>query len=170
MTQPENPSQPSQQVVERTVEVEERVMLAPCCRVGEAQNNNAAPVVRRTVTHDKTDTKVGAAFRDDSRTVAAKLNAMKPIQWVGILCVLGSAAFFYFKWWTPGVISVLTGIGMITLAAVIPGNETAILLVGGGGLVVSILLVFYAYKSGKSEWAEEEAGGRLEGKLRRKNK
>lgn len=107
----------------------------------------AMPV--RQVSRRVSSATVGAAHKDEARSLGVRLQAMRPVQWTGIALCVGSIAAFYFGWPTIGFLAIAIGGGMIAGAAVLPGHETLLLIVGAIGLAVAALLVVYAYHKGK---------------------
>lgn len=135
IAQPENPEQASTHTFKR---VETREFLA-------GTNFPAVLVpIRETITQEQGVT-LGAAQKDTARTLSARLTAMRPVQYAGILLIVAAGVLFYFGWPTPAALSAVCGVGMIILAAVVPGNESAILI---GGVLVALVgcaAVFYAW-------------------------
>ncbi len=109
----------------------------------------AAPAVMKLETIERTGTVLGAAQKDTSRELTARFAAMRPVQWVGVLLILGAVALAYFGWWTPAGIAGAAGAGMIVLAQVLPGHEWLILAGGVAVAALGVLVVFYAYNSGR---------------------
>jgi hypothetical protein len=108
----------------------------------------SAPVtntVRKTL---KAAASVGAAQHDDSKKLAASFSAIRPVQYVGIVLILGALALAYFQWWTKAAICGAVGIGMIVVAAIIPGHEGMIIAIGAAVAVIGCLLVLYVYHKG----------------------
>jgi hypothetical protein len=128
-----NPATASTQTIERTVE-----RVAPVA-------NDAGNVTRTT---EKISTSIGAAQIDNSTKLKASFAAMRPVQWIGIVLILGALALCYFQWWTKAAICGAVGIGMIVVAAVIPGHEGIILAAGGAVAAIACLLVLYVYHKG----------------------
>jgi hypothetical protein len=85
---------------------------------------------------ERTSTTIGAAQKDESRTIAAKLASIRPVQYVGILLVLAALAMFHpvVKAVTASTtLQIVTGaVGMLLLFAplVIVGNEHLLLIAG----------------------------------------
>ena len=140
--QGENPSQPTRQTFERI----ER--FAPIPQSDDVQSQSL-PVSSSTITERVTraTTELGAAQKDTSRELSAKFANMRPVQWIGIACLLGAGALAYFGWWTPALIAGGTGLGLILLAHAIVGNERLILILLGAA--AAILMVFRSYEKGK---------------------
>lgn len=109
----------------------------------------AAPAVMKIETIERTGTVLGAAQKDTSRELSARFAAMRPVQWAGVLLILGAVALAYFGWWTPAGIASAAGMGMIVLAQVLPGHEWLILAGGVAVAALGVLVVFYAYNSGR---------------------
>ena len=140
LVQPENPLTPATQTIERTTET----MPSPV----SATN---APVVTKTT--EKISTTIGAAQKDTSRELSARLNSVRPIQWVGVCLILAALAMFH-----PVVAAVTlsrtlqavtgaTGLALVvlpTLVASRPGLFSAAALAG-----IAIPLVwFIAHRHG----------------------
>lgn len=135
IAQPENPEQASTHTFKR---VETREFYPG------AHFPAISVPVRETITQEQGVT-LGAAQKDTSRTLTARLSAMRPVQYAGILLIVAAGVLFYFGWPTPAALSAVCGVGMIILAAVVPGNETPILI---GGVLVALVgcaAVFYAW-------------------------
>lgn len=132
--QPENPAMPSTQTIERTTERD------------AATANVRGPVTRTT---EKISTTIGASHVDHSAKLKAGFASLRPVQFAGIALVIGAAALCYFQWWTKAAIVGGVGVGMIILAAVIPGHEGIILATGAAVAVIGCLLVLYVYHKGK---------------------
>jgi hypothetical protein len=148
LVQGENPQQATTQITEEEINRE----FLP--EVG-AELDSAHPVqmplsgtrpVKESIKR-KTQTSLGAAQKDTARELAAKFADMKPVQWVGLVCLLGAGALAYFGWWTPAMIAGGTGLGLILLAHAIVGNERLILILLGAA--AAILMVFRSYEKGK---------------------
>jgi hypothetical protein len=168
--QGENPSQPSRIEQHRTIE--RTYTLPPGSELvswtssapevpGERQKGQSFPrtnyssvrvsapmlIQEREISGGQSE--LGAAQKDEARSLAAKFSAMKPVQWVGILLCVGSIAAFYFGWPSLGFLAIAVGGGMITVAAVLPGHEMLILGIAGIGFIVVALALVYAYSKGK---------------------
>src|SRR5262245_9340186 len=75
--QPENPKEPSSQVIERRTET-------------------VSPDGTKVINNEGAEQKVGAAQKDTAREAAAKLASLRPVTWVGVLLFLfGIASAFY---------------------------------------------------------------------------
>lgn len=167
LAQPENPAATSAQTVERT-ETQQTTAPAPIAqRVTETPDVSKngyvtrvtetfapPPVLTHTVV-EKTGTTLGAAHRDDSRTVAAKLASFRPVQLMGVGILLAAAAMFHpvvrklagagkeFQLAAAGI-----GAAFVFGPAVVVGNEKLLLVVGLASLVFAWLLSRLGYKSG----------------------
>jgi hypothetical protein len=164
LEQGENPQQPTTQITEEEIQRDFGIMAgqeenkkwlpSDFERASEAKRQQVREYIKR-----KTQTSLGAAQKDTSREFAAKFANMKPVQWVGIACILGAGAFIYFQWWTPAIIAGATGIGLIALAHSIVGNERLILVL----LIAAaaILAVFRAYEKGQLDFhlGNKKTGG-----------
>lgn len=177
--QSDNPDTPSTQTHENVVEesyviptgsVLREEKVEPPKRSGQPSVTNRMetkvsepmPVTKRITA--KVMTQVGAAQKDTSRSIAVKLQAMRPVQWVGIVLILAAAALAYFQWWTKAAIAAGIGIGMIVLAAIVPGNEGLILGVGLAVFAIACLLVLYAYSKGQLDKNKDGIPDFLQGK------
>lgn len=104
------------------------------------------------VTTEEIHTKIGAAQKDTARELGAKLGALAPVVWVGILVFLfGAASFVYppLKIIVGGSVTtsaVISGAGlaMIVLPTLIVGHELLILGVAAGAAV----LYWFAHRHG----------------------
>jgi hypothetical protein len=108
------------------------------------------PVVEREETHARTE--LGAAQKDTTRELGAKLSSLKGIVWVGVgLFVFGLASLV----WPPlkviiGSVTtsaalVLGGLALMVLPTLIVGNELLIL----GGVVLAVGGWFLAHRHGQ---------------------
>jgi hypothetical protein len=108
------------------------------------------PMPVKCVIKDRTDTRIGGAQKDIARELAAQAASLQPVMWAGIaMMTLVAGVLAYFGWWTKAVVAVMVGLGMIVLAATLPGHGTAILLGGLGLFALAALLVLYAYYKGQ---------------------
>ncbi len=158
LTQPENPAQASSQHVERITRSSLPIPAGStlvvttnsgsAAAVAPATLVLAAPTTQTLEVIERTGTTLGAAHRDDSRNLAARFAGLRPVQYTGLLLILGAGALAYFGWWTKAALAAGAGAGMIALAAAIPGHETLILTGGGAVVVLGSLLVLYAYHKG----------------------
>jgi len=134
--QPQNPQSATTQVYKRTI--------------SEPGPGNAVQVGPR-VTSETIETTIGPAQKDTAREIGAKLSALRPVVYVGILIFLfGAASFVYpplkaitMSVTTSGVITV-AGLAMIVLPSLVVGNEILILAVAGGAAA----LWFFAHRHG----------------------
>jgi hypothetical protein len=103
----------------------------------------------------KSETKIGGSWQDAVQALKASFAAMRPVQYAGIALVLGSLALLYFKWFTPALIAGGGGIGMIVMAAVVPGHELEILFGGTTVVGTGAYMVWNSYHKGKIDAVEE---------------
>lgn len=154
VTTPENPQTPTTQTTKKTT-VRKYAKAPASGRNGYAEvKEEVSPIQpsleEETVTQEMT-VQIGAAHKDDSREMAAKLAAMGKFQWVGVALLVAALAMFH-----PAA-RILTGFSremqMITGAAgavlifgpqLIAGNELYIII----GLVGVYILKRLSYKSG----------------------
>lgn len=149
LVQPENPEAPSSQQVDYDVE---RTLVVPANSLLEFHDGTNSfsvrpskemPIVLKERRHRSAI--LGGAQKDTSRSLAASLKAMQPVMWVGILVILGGVALAYYGWWTKAAIAWAVGVGMIVIAAVVPGHSAMILGIGMPTLAFACLLVLYVY-------------------------
>lgn len=134
--QPQNPQSATTQVYKRTV-------------TEPGSGNVIQPGPR--VTSETIETTIGPAQKDTAREIGAKLSALRPVVYVGILIFLfGAASFVYpplkvitMSVTTSSVITV-AGLAMIVLPSLVVGNEILILSVAGGAAA----LWFFAHRHG----------------------
>lgn len=147
--QPENPAQSMTQEGTRE-EKRETPVSTPAVEIREEKRTDGTVITTRTEFSSQiakeslstgTKSEVGAAHKDMGREIAAKIAAMRPIQFIGVgLIVFAGAAMFYvplriilgggkqFPLFLAGV-----GGALIVAPQLIAGNETLI-LVGSGAL------------------------------------
>jgi hypothetical protein len=148
LEQGENPQQPTTQITEEEIQRDFGIFAGAESFTNYFQKADAAKRQQvREYIKRKTQTSLGAAQKDNSREWAAKFANMKPVQIVGLLCVLVAGAFVYFKWFTPALIAGGTGIGLITFAHAVVGNERVILILLCAS--AAILAVFRSYEKGQ---------------------
>jgi hypothetical protein len=149
LQQGENAQQPTTQITDEEIEREwGSVPDRPVATLhSDAPEFQASDSPRKESIKRRTETKLGAAQKDTAREMAAKFANMRPVQWIGILCILGAGAFIYFQWWTPAMIAGGTGLGLILLAHSIVGNERLVLILLLAAL--AIVVTFRAYEKGK---------------------
>ncbi|MHB8520713.1 MAG: hypothetical protein ACYDH9_08135 [Limisphaerales bacterium] len=172
IVQPDNPAAASRQTRESTNEFSVVIPAGSTVRQvnvsgaagGRGATTNAleftvsAPTTIHQGSGEHVEQTLGAAQKDTSRELGARLTALKPVQWVGVLLLLGAGALAYFGWWTKAAICGGVGVAMIVLAATIPGHETAILAVGGAVVAVSLPIVLYIYHKGLLDQAVVQPG------------
>lgn len=105
----------------------------------------------KLITTETMDTTQGAAQKNVIGETIAKLNSMRPVQFVGIAVMLfGILSFVYpplraiVGSITTSIVIAATGLGMLVLPLIIVGNEVLILLVGVGIAVG----YFFVYRYG----------------------
>lgn len=107
----------------------------------------AAPSTLTTERTTESGQSIGAAQKDESRELAAKLAAVRPAFWAGLLCVVGSGVLFWRGWWTPGGIAAGTGAGLMLFAHLLADH--AVLLAVLALAALAIVIVFRAYDAGR---------------------
>ena len=162
---PDNPSMPSSQVT-KDVKEEKFVFAQPTERVTETKLADGsvtkvvevipAGTVKVVSSTRDTSQQIGAAQKDTSREISAKLASFKPVQYVGIVLLLAAAAMFH-----PAVRIAISGGKEIQMASaavgltlvfgptMFVGNERIILFAGIGGLFVVYALSRLGYYKGK---------------------
>lgn len=142
-SQPENPGTPATQQLTRD-ETRQQVVPVPVARVTETPQPDGtvvkvteqyAPQILTSTTKEQSRTEVGAAQKDNARETAAKLAAMRPVQFAGIAALALACAMFH-----PVVRVALgggkmlqvyvaaAGIILIFGPSLVAGNETLILI------------------------------------------
>jgi hypothetical protein len=107
--------------------------------------------------HERSTTTVGTAQRDTSRELGARLANMRGVMWVGIALLIGGPLVGWkMGWFTNGCIAGVTGLGLIILAQVLPGNEA---WAGLAGLGLIPLIAFVYYRSRDDAREHDEAKG-----------
>lgn len=164
---PDNPSTPSSQVV-KEVKEEKYVFAQPTERVTETKLADGsvtkvvevipAGTVKVVSSTRDTNQQIGAAQKDASREISAKLASFQPVQYVGIALLLFAAAMFH-----PAVRIAISGgkeVQMATAAIgltlvfgpiLFVGNERIILFAGIGSLFVIYALSRLSYYKGKAD-------------------
>jgi hypothetical protein len=162
LKQPENPAQSAAQNFERTTETE--LPLGAGTRVtwsdaatpekGTAERTVVltSPTVQRTRVVEKAGTVIGAAQKDTTRELGAKLASLKGIVWVGVgLFLFGVASLAYpplrliIGSVTTSVAMMLGGVALMVLPSLIVGNELLIM-----GVVCGMVGVwFLAHRHGE---------------------
>lgn len=152
---PESPQTPStttlrKEVVEEFAPGVSRSSEVGCSHgPGEAAPGGVAspvlpPPVRRVIREEAVST-TGAAQKDTSQDLSARLSNMRSVQWVGVLLlVAGPVVGWKLGWLTNGLVAGLAGLALIILAQVLPGNEAWL---GLGVLTIIPLVAFVYYKS-----------------------
>jgi hypothetical protein len=175
LSQPENPKDPSRQVLESQRTVEYVLPPGTALSLGgpepqpqQARPHTGAPAPDqlsaaptpiavlgkpmpvRISASDRTETSIGAAQKDTAREWAAKAASLQPVMWAGIAMMTVVAGLLaYFGWWTKAGLAVAVGVGMIVLAQTLPGHGPLILLSGLAVFAVAALLVLYSYYKGQ---------------------
>ena len=174
LTQPDNPSQPSRQTQDtlRLRTYERRAHFSPQ-HLPPARPASGSPLpsdgrgvrgegLPSTIDYQPSTlisdleqthatTELGAAQKDTSRQITAKLASLKSIVWVGLaLFIFGLASLFWPSLQTL-IGSVTTsaaitagGLALMVLPTLIVGNELLIL----GGVVLAVALWFLAHRHG----------------------
>jgi hypothetical protein len=154
---PDDPSGTSMQTIERSDE-KATVVMVPVERVTETTKVDGTVVrvvetmtptpVTLSKTVQKSGSSLGASQVDTSKTVSAKLKSMQGVQVIGTILILCSLACFYppiFMMVRSRILQAalgVVGIGLICLPTLLVGNETRLLYIAIGSLV--ILLAWYA--------------------------
>jgi hypothetical protein len=155
VAQPENPSHLSSQ--NTRVERDTSLIIPAGTTVKEVHLDGtniastftytlSAPATQSVRLRTQNDTAIGAAHRSFAADIAAKAKSLRPVQYAGIGLIIAAIALFYFKWPTPAIVCLASGIGLIVLSNVLISHSGVIAIVLGIGLVV--LLIFYAYSRG----------------------
>jgi hypothetical protein len=144
VSQSENPADKAEQSSTRK-ESRETPVPVPVTKVTETTTPDGTKIVTTesfstAVSKESIDqsaqTKVGPAQKDTARELAAKLASMRPIQYVGIGCLLFAAAGLFYAPLRiilgggkqfPLAIGLL-GAGLVVAPQLIAGNETLILI------------------------------------------
>ena len=152
LKQPENPGDTSKQELKRH-EKREEVVPIPVARVTETPQKDGsvvkitetfAPQIVKTEVKEEGKTELGAAQKDTSREIAAKLASYSKLQYIGVgLILFGAASLFYapLRILMGGgkqlgiAIAALGGL-LIVAPMLIVGNEGLILI---GAIVVGVL-------------------------------
>jgi hypothetical protein len=164
---PDNPSTPSSQTT-RDVREEKYVFAQPTERVTETKLADGsvtkvtevipAGTVKVVSSTRDTNQQIGAAQKDTSREISAKLASFQPVQYVGIALLLVAAAMFH-----PAVRVAISGgkeVQMATAAigltlifgpTLFVGNERIILFAGIGSLFVIYALSRLSYYKGRAD-------------------
>lgn len=159
---PENPQTPTTTTVEKTT-TREFTASAPelshrehRAQAESAPSNASVPsdrpsvpsvsksdVLVREVVSERATTQTGAAQKDTARELGARMANMRGVMWVGVLLLVGGPLVGWkLGWLTNGLIAGATGLGLIILAQVLPGNE-AWLGLAGLGLMPLVAFVYY---------------------------
>jgi hypothetical protein len=175
LSQPENPKDPSRQVLESHHTVEYVLPPGTALAIGGPDSQAPAaqpqsgplpfnqlaatpvpvavlskPMPVRISANDRTETSIGAAQKDTARELAAKAASLQPVTWAGIVMLtLVAGVLLYFGWWTKAALAAAVGVGMIALAQVLPEHGTLILFAGLALFAVVALLVLYSYYKGQ---------------------
>ena len=148
MKQPENPAQSAAQNYERTTETElplaagtqitERTITPDSYGadvVNERTITTAAPTAQKTRVTERAGTMIGAAQKDTTREIGAKLASLKGVVWVGVVMfIFGLASLFYpplkliIGSVTTSIAITAGGVALIILPSLIAGNELLILV------------------------------------------
>jgi hypothetical protein len=164
MQQPENPAQSASQSYEKITETE--LPLPKGSKVTEVvttldetqrpvtQERVIAlpePVVQKSRQIERAGTSIGAAQKDITRELGAKLGSLKGVVWVGvILFVFGLATLLYpplhalIGSVTTSLAICAGGVALIVLPSLVVGNELLIL----GGVAASVGGWFLAHRHG----------------------
>lgn len=162
--QPENPAQPASQTRSESERVELPLPAGSKVTTSNAQlstsNSQPAPGVSvelsapSTLKIERTTESgqhIGAAQKDTSREVAAKLASFKSVQWLGFILILASLAMFHpivkavTQSSTLQMVTGAVGVFLIFAPAVVVGNEQLFLVLGLG----LPALWFFVHKHGR---------------------
>lgn len=163
---PQDPDTPSSQTIERS-DVRSAVLPVVTERVTvtETPDGTKTTVTEKAVptpvtlskTEQKVSTAIGTTHVNLSANTSAKLDSMKPVQYLGIACVIASLAMFNSIVFTAlgrnRLLQAACGVGgvvMIMLPVMIVGNETY-LLYGGIGLVGLLVLWYFFHEQGRRQ-------------------
>lgn len=166
--QSENPAVETVQTIERTTEIAYPPPAVPAepssqsaalpAGGGTIPPAPSAGVVTRTT--ERIETSIGAAQRDTAREISAKLGAVRWVQILGALMILGGISTFHpavklfvqSKTVTAGLFA--AGAGLIFLPFVIVGNELALSMIGGG-VILAGLVYFLGQRNAKHKATAE---------------
>lgn len=157
MHQPENPSQAASQTIKRVTETV-APSPPPVAVIPSAQPQPtpaappATPVVLRQT--EEITTTIGAAQKDVSREITAKLASARWVQVLGVLMILAGCATFHpavklfvaSKTVTASLFAF--GVLLVFLPFVIVGNETMLSIVGVG-CVLALLVYFMGQRNAR---------------------
>lgn len=115
----------------------------------------SAPTILRQTSGETTGQVIGAAQKDMAREVGAKMAALRPVMWVGIVLILFGVSMFH-----PVVFAVtgasrsfqmvcfVAGGALVSLPSLIAGHETLILICGAVAVVGYWWIRRYGEKDG----------------------
>jgi hypothetical protein len=154
ITQPEDPSQPSSQFSEKKSRL--TLPLPAASRLIERSSAPdesgktlstektiilSGPSVQTLETEEKYGATLGAAQQDDSRSLAARFQNMRPVQIAGLLMIAGAGALGYFtgRWKAPAIMAA-AGLALVLIAHLMVGHELFVLV---AGLAAALFLGLY---------------------------
>lgn len=179
LQQPENPKEKSEQSGYNKYELNVVVPAGSTIDFGQAQPQakketigppNLMPLgIPRTITFSRDTplsiksesgfmTRLGGTFLDAARALGARLAAARPVQYAGIAFIVAAGFLFYFGWPKIAVCAVISGVGMIVLSMIIPGNERWIL----GGFAAFFIVASAALLIGFYKGKDEDHNGRAD--------
>lgn len=152
---PENPQTPSTTAVEKTVVREFAAPALAPAPISDLPAPNSElrpspvavtpPALLREIITEKATTATGASQRDTARSLAQRFAATRGVMWAGLLLLIGGPIVaLRMGWPLNGAIAAATGLLLIVLAQVLPGNEAWL----GLGLLLLIPVVCYVYYRG----------------------
>lgn len=164
---PDNPSTPSSQVT-KDVKEERTIFAQPTERVTETKladgtvtklvESIPAGTVRVVSSARDVSQQIGAAQKDTSREISAKLASFKPVQYVGIILLVAAAAMFHpvVRAAVSGgketqMATAAVGLTLVFGPSMFVGNERLILILGVGGLFAVYALSRLGYYKGKAD-------------------
>lgn len=140
LEQPENPASAAKQEFERIT-------------VTEFLMSDSGPVTNKVTVTEKSETQIGAAQNDTTRSIAAKAAAMRPVQIMGIgLIVASIAAWWLLKSTQLALACIVGGTFLIVLA-----QQTWVGIAVLGGLVFYHISSKSAFLKGRSISAPAQA-------------
>lgn len=136
------PAQPANQAT-RLQNPTRHVTGAEAAGVADVVPRRASPpsLLRETVT-ERATTQLGSSWEDKARELGAKLSNMRGVMWAGVLLLIGGPIVgIKMGWPLNGAIAGGTGLVLIVLAQVVPGNEAWF----GLGILLLIPAVGFIY-------------------------
>lgn len=170
VSQPDNPAAPASQsqetveetklvlppqsrVVEKTVVAPKAAGEAPTTNIVEFILSDSTPVTKTV--QRRAQATVGAAQKDEGRTLGVKMDALRPVMLAGVLMLIAAGALFYFGHYLAGGISAAIGVAMLVLFVTLPQYGLWIMGAGLVGAAILIGLAFLAYYKGNHHALED---------------